>query len=266
MMKKFQILQEYLKKLGSVAVAFSGGVDSAFLLKTAQDVLGEHTAALTVSSSVFPDREQTEAQEFCAHYGIRQTVVELDTLKIEGFADNPPDRCYLCKRAVFGELLQTAQRMGFSYLAEGSNIDDMGDYRPGMRAVDELGIQSPLRYAGLTKREIRALSKEMGLPTGDKPSYACLASRFVYGETITREKLAMVEQAEQLLYDCGFRQARVRVHGNLARVEVLSEDLARIMEKDMRLRIYSALQELGFAYVTLDMQGYRTGSMNESLR
>ena len=205
-------------------------------------------------------------QDFCIKRNIRQYVIPAEDLKIDSIRHNPPDRCYHCKRVLFGRILETAAEKGILTVAEGSNVDDLGDYRPGMRAIRELGVVSPLLDAGLTKADIRAFSKELGLPTWSKPSFACLASRFVYGETITDEKLSMVDQAEQLLMDLGLRQFRVRIHGDLARIEVLPEDLQRITEPELRTLISGKLKEYGFSYVTLDLVGYRTGSMNEVLK
>ncbi len=262
---KLERLKTNLKELGSVAVAFSSGVDSTFLLKTAHDLLGERAVAVTARSGFFPKRELQEAQDFCAREGITQITVELDALQIEGVAQNPPDRCYRCKRALLKKIIEAARERGIAFVAEGSNLDDEGDYRPGMRAVAELGILSPLRAAGLSKKDIRALSKKMGLPTWDKPSFACLASRFVYGETITEEALSRVEQAEQLFLDRGFRQVRVRVHGNLARVEIPEEEFEKLAEGETRAELADRLKKLGFSYAALDLEGYRTGSMNETL-
>ena len=251
--------------LGSVAVAFSSGVDSTLLLKVSHDVLGDKAMAVTASSSSFPERELNEAKNFCESNHIRQIIFDSDEINIEGFRENPKNRCYLCKRELFSKIKAIAHEHNLEHVIEGSNLDDLGDYRPGLKAIDELGIKSPLRYAGLTKAEIRELSRELGLPTWDKPSYACLASRFVYGEMISPEKLKMVERAEELLLSLGFRQERVRIHGKIARIEVLPEDFPRIIQEDIRTKIYDSLKALGFSYVTLDMRGYRTGSMNETL-
>lgn len=266
--EKYRILQENLKNLGSVAVAFSSGVDSAFLLKAAQEALGDKVIAITASSCSFPGRELKEAKEFCVQHGIRQIICNTNELEIEGFSENPPNRCYLCKRELFGKICAIAKENGTNVVVvvEGSNMDDLGDYRPGLTAIRELGIISPLRQAGLTKSEIRELSREMGLPTWDKPSFACLSSRFAYGERITEEKLRMVENAEQFLMDKGFRQVRVRIHGKIARIEVLPSDISRIVEEKNRTEIAAKLKEYGFDYVSLDLQGYRTGSMNEVLK
>ena len=256
-------LKTYLQSLGRVAVAFSSGVDSTFLLKVAQDVLGEQVIAVTANPYSFPSRELEETKAFCRERGIRHFIVELNELEIPGFSQNPPNRCYLCKKEIFGKMKNIARDENIPHVVEGSNMDDNGDYRPGTMAVSELGIESPLREAGLYKEEIRSLSKEMGLPTWDKPSFACLSSRFPYGESITEEKLAMVEQAEQLLFDKGFRQARVRIHDRMARIEVLPQELGRLIEGDIREEIVSVLKSYGFAYISMDLEGYRTGSMNE---
>jgi uncharacterized protein len=263
--QKLSHLQTDLQTLESVAVAYSGGVDSTFLLKVAHDVLGDRAVAVTARSAFFPQREYREAQTFAIANAIRHVSFESEELEVEGFAANPVNRCYLCKKELFARIKELAVKQQLRYVAEGSNVDDDGDYRPGLQAVAELGVVSPLRAAGFNKAEIRELSRRMGLPTWDKPSFACLASRFPYGETITREKLAMVDQAEQFLLDRGFTQVRVRHHGTIARIEVLPEELTKLLEPELRRELYQTFQKIGFQYATVDLQGYRTGSMNENL-
>ena len=259
--QKYQTLRSSLRALDSAAVAFSAGVDSTFLLYVAHEVLGDNCIAVTAASCSFPKRELEEAKAFCAQHGIRHIIVESEELDIEGFRQNPKNRCYLCKRELFEKLWQVAREEGVAAVLEGSNLDDEGDYRPGLTAVAELKVESPLRKACFTKADIRAVSRELGLPTADKQSFACLSSRFVYGETISEEKLSMVDRAEQLLLDMGFTQVRVRIHDTIARIELKPEEFPRLLQ--VRDTVYDALKSYGFSYVTMDLKGYRTGSMNE---
>ena len=263
--QKLAALREAVGRLRRVAVAFSGGVDSTFLLRVAYDVLGNNAIAVTARLSTVPDREINEAVAFCRALGVRHEILDFDAFAVPGFAENSPDRCYFCKKAIFTGLRSFAEANGCAAVLEGSNRDDDGDFRPGRRALRELGILSPLRDAGLGKAEIRLLSAEMGLPTASKPSFACLATRFPYGECLTPEAIERVGRAEQFLFDlgAGLSQVRVRVHGPVARIEVPAEDIPAVVAH--RDEIVTALRKLGFTYVSLDLSGYRTGSMNAML-
>ncbi len=260
---KLENLKESIRRMGSLAVAYSGGVDSTFLLKVAHDVLDTNVIAVTARSSTYPEREFREATDFAQKIGVKHRVIVSEELDIEGFSDNPVDRCYFCKRELFTKIMDVAKQNGLKYVADGSNIDDLGDYRPGMRAVVELGVVCPLKEAGMGKDDIRILSKEMNLPTWDKPAFACLSSRFPYGQKITREKLEVIDKMEQFLMDSGFRQVRVRHHGDMARIEVSAEERRKFFDTGLMDRIHEKFRQFGFAYVALDLKGYRTGSMNE---
>lgn len=270
--EKYQDLQDDIRSLGRVAVAFSGGVDSTLLLKVAHDQLGDRAIAVTAKSKSFPERELRESDDFCREEGIRHFYTDSEELDLPGFRQNPTNRCYLCKKELFTEIGKLAQQEADGekvYILEGSNMDDNGDFRPGLKAVEELGVLSPLRRAGLNKAEIRELSKMLGLKTYRKQSFACLSSRFVYGETISDQKLRMVDLAEQFLLDLGFDQLRVRIHGDsdfIARIEVPIDAIPRLASPEIRRKVNLHLHSLGFTYVTLDLAGYQTGSMNAGLR
>jgi uncharacterized protein len=263
--EKETALTERIKTAGKLAVAFSGGVDSTYLLYKAHEVLGENCIAVTVRSQVITREEFDWTVDFCKQTGVKQEVIDFDVFSVDEFAENPSDRCYYCKRKIFGAVLETAAKYGITQAADGSNVDDDGDYRPGMRAIAELGIVSPLKEAGLSKSDIRMLSKEAGLVTWDHPSAACLASRFTYGEKITDSGLERVAAAEKFIKDLGFEGIRVRVHGDLARIEAAPSDIELMTYDRARKEISAELRRLGFKYVTIDMDGYRTGSMNEVL-
>lgn len=263
---KLNKLEQYIISLGSLAVGFSSGVDSTFMLVVAHNVLGEKAIAVTQADASVPERELKEAREFCKAREIRHFIIHANPMKEEGYRHNGPDRCYYCKKGIFSEIIKVAKENGISYVAEGSNLDDLGDYRPGLKAVSELDVKSPLREAGLNKEDIRIISKAMGLPTWSKPSYACLASRFVYGEEITEEKLKMIDEAEQFLIELGFLEERVRLHGKLARIEVPEKDIERLASDEIREAVYKRFKEIGFMFVTLDMHGYSMGSMNKTIK
>ncbi len=261
--QKLARLEGILREMESGVLAYSGGVDSTFLLKVAHDVLGDKVLAVTASSETYPAEELAEAVAYARQMGARHMVLETEELKNEEFANNPPTRCYFCKNELFGKLNDIARQNGLRYVIDGFNVDDLGDFRPGMQAGREHGVRSPLREAGMGKADIRALSQEMGLPTWDKPALACLSSRLPYGVRITPEKLNQIGAAERFLRELGFRQLRVRHHDSIARIEVAPEEMPRLLQQGPV--IVKRLRDLGYLYVTMDLQGYRTGSMNEVL-
>ena len=254
---KYNLLLQQLKNCGSLAVAFQ--------VYAAHEALGEKLLAITVTTQSYPRHEAADAAKILQNYGVKHAQIELNQLAIPGFCENGAQRCYYCKYALFSAIKAEAQKHGITAVADGANTDDENDYRPGMRATAELGILSPLRSAGFSKLDIREASRELGIFTWNKPSYACLASRIPYGEEITAEKLAMVERAEDLLREQGFRQFRVRIHGTNARIELLPEDIPRMLDENLRKEIVDKLKRYGFTYITIDLEGYRTGSMNEVL-
>lgn len=265
-MQNLEKLKNFIRQYNKVAIAFSGGVDSSFLLKVASDAIGkENVIAITLKAAVNPEREVTEAIELAELTVTRHIVIPVDVMSIPGFAENPPERCYICKTAIFERIIEEAGSYDINVIFDGTNADDENDYRPGMRALKELGVISPLKACGLGKKEIRQLSMELGIKTWDKPSMACLASRVPYNEPITEEKLKMVGKAEGLLQAMGFIQFRVRCHGKIARVEIAPEEMTKVLDLNVMKYINDGLKDMGFNYVTLDMQGYRTGSMNETL-
>ena len=261
---RYQKLKDLLTDYETALIAFSGGVDSTLLLKVARDVLGpERVIALTATSPTYPSHEFNESVALAKQLGVRQIVVESNELEIPGFADNPPKRCYHCKKELFEICLQKAKALGFNQVLDGSNLDDLDDYRPGREAAKELRICSPLLEADLSKEDIRALSREAGLSTAEKQPFACLASRFPYGTQITAERLKQIDRCESFLRARGFHTFRVRYHGDVARIEVTLDELPRITDDVIRTELLAEFKAAGFTYVALDLEGYRTGSMNE---
>ena len=255
-------LENQLKSLGSAAVAFSAGVDSTYLLRVASEVLGKNLLAITAKAPCFPMRETQRAIDFCKKENIRLIVFDFNPFETEGYSNNPENRCYICKKALFSQIISIAKENGITNIIEGTNLDDLSDYRPGRKALEELNIISPLLESKLTKNEIRILSEELGLETYDQPSFACLSTRIPYGEEITEKKLLTIEKAENKLSELGFKQYRVRHHGTVARIEINEEDLEKALkEKEI---IIHHFKSLGFKYITLDLEGFRSGSMNET--
>lgn len=263
--EKYVKLQDIIRAMGSVVVAFSGGVDSTFLLRVASDVLGPgKVVALTATSPTYPQYEFEESCKLAGEFGIRQIIVESNELEIPGFSQNDPRRCYYCKQELFSICRDKAAELGFAVILDGSNADDLKDYRPGREAACELAVRSPLLEAELTKEEIRTLSRELGLPTWHKQPFACLSSRFPYGTEITPERLTQVDRCETFLRLHDFRNYRVRYHGETARIEVAPEEIPRFLDEQLRRALVREFKAAGFTYVALDLEGYRTGSMNET--
>jgi pyridinium-3,5-biscarboxylic acid mononucleotide sulfurtransferase len=263
--EKEQRLRALVRSYDSLIVAFSGGADSAYLAYVAHNELGDRALAVTGDSASYPTFQRELADRLTKQFGIHHQIVFTEEFEDTNYTSNPPNRCYYCKNELYTKLAELAQTLGFAIICDGSNADDAGDYRPGRQAAREIGVRSPLEESGLTKAEIRELSRRAGLPTWNEPASACLSSRVPYGQVVTIEKLSMVDKAEIALKELGFRQVRVRHHGEVARIEVAEEELPRALDSEMAGRMSAALKALGFRYVALDLEGYRTGSLNEVL-
>ena len=261
--KKLDNLKSRLLELESVAIAYSGGVDSNFLLKVAKDTLGDKVIAVTLHAMMHSDREIEEAINYAKEFQVNHIVVNIDNFKVEKFIENNIDRCYHCKREVFNTVKEVAKKHNIKYVLDGTNLDDLGDFRPGLKALEELNIISPLKESKLTKEDIRILSKEMNLNTYNKPAFACLATRIPYGTKITKDLLKKIEKSEEYLVSIGFKQFRVRAHNDIARIEVGKDEIHKFFNKDLLNKTDKKLKEIGFKYVTLDMAGYEMGSMNK---
>ena len=264
--EKEQRLRQMLKGYGSVMIAFSGGVDSAYLAYVAHSEMGDRMIAVTGDSASYPTFQRALAERLTTQFGIRHEMIFTQEFEDQNYTDNPPNRCYYCKTELYTRLSELARERGFQVICDGTNADDASDYRPGRQAARESGVQSPLLECGLTKADIRELSRRAGLPTWNEPASACLSSRVPYGQVVTIEKLSMVDKAEIALKQLGFRQIRVRHHGDVARIEVADEEMLRALDINMAQKMSDALKAIGFKYVALDLEGYRTGSLNEALK
>lgn len=263
--QKLGNLLAILREMQSAVIAYSGGVDSTFLLRVAREVLGDNVLAVTARSPSYPAKEYEQAQALAGQMGVRLLTIFTGELERKEYAANPPDRCYHCKRELFSRLKQIAASHKMNWIADGANYDDLGDHRPGMLAARELGVRSPLLEAGLIKQEIRTLSRDRGLPTWDQPAQACLASRIPYGRPITASALARVAQAEEYLHSLGFKNVRVRDHDSIARVEVAPQQVSSLADATRRSSVVKQLKELGYTYVTVDLEGYRSGSLHDTI-